>query len=105
LGEKKSWSSMRSTLGWGATLVGGSITFINIVSLWQVVLKLIHIPIGAVGFNPRNVFSWIEKDDDLIELIWVNKFLWETFQGCMGCLELEVRIHQGQTREKYANDM
>jgi hypothetical protein len=65
---------MRSTLGWGATLVGGSITFINIVSLWQVFLKLIDIPIGAVGFNPRNVFSWIEKDDDLIELIWVNKF-------------------------------
>jgi len=32
-------------------------------------------------------------------------FLWETFQGCMGCLELEVRIHQRQTREKYANDM
>lgn len=68
---------MRSTLGWGATLVGGSITFINIVSLWQVVLKFIDILIGAVGFNPHNVFSWIEKDDDLIELIWVNKFFYE----------------------------
>jgi hypothetical protein len=29
------------------------------------------------GFNPHNVFSRIEKDDDLIEVIWVNKFVYE----------------------------
>jgi hypothetical protein len=68
---------VRSTLGWGTTLVGGSITLINIVSLWQVVLKFIDVPIRHVGFNPRNVLSWIENDNELTEVIWVNKFVYE----------------------------
>ncbi len=77
IGWKKSWSWVRSTLGWGTTLVGGSITLINIVSLWQVVLKFIDVPIRHVGFNPRNVLSWIENDNELTEVIWVNKFVYE----------------------------
>jgi hypothetical protein len=48
-------------------------------------LRIIYIPKWNVGFIFYNVFSQIEKDDDLVENIWMNmvgyakplRFVWD----------------------------
>ncbi len=79
-------------MGWtsnpSATNAKGTTTFGGMFNIWHVVGHHWHSSMGG-GFIPQSACAWLEKDDNLFEIIWMSIITcakpFKVAQGVLNC--------------------